>query len=72
MKARTQTFNGPLVVIQPAAAGLPTESWWTKARTRQEFDRLAAQAYPRMMVSTFGRSNGLLLGANSRGAAKEG
>jgi hypothetical protein len=40
----------------PIRAGLPTGSWWTEARTREEFDAAAAREGKRMASSKWGRN----------------
>lgn len=48
----TRDKDGELVMA-PAGS---SESWWTRAKTREEFDRIAAEQRPRLTQSPFGRS----------------
>lgn len=52
----------PAPFVPPAAAGLPTRSWWTEARDREEFDRLAREEQERMRLAGFARRRGPLHG----------
>lgn len=47
-----------VIAILPATAGLPTTSWWTEPRTREEFGAAAAQERARMSESKFSRTLG--------------
>lgn len=47
-----------VIAILPRDAGLPTSSWWTSARSREEFDAAAAQEERRMRDSKYGRTGG--------------
>lgn len=48
------------VYVHPTNAGLPTSSWWTKHRTRAEFDAAVEAERRRMALSLFGRALGRL------------
>lgn len=53
---KTQAHN--VVRVGPADPGLPAESWWTRPRTRDEFDAAAAGEARRMAESKFGSHRG--------------
>lgn len=51
---RAQTKRVPSLVCIPEDQGMPTESWWTRPRSREEFDQVAAHERERMRDSKFG------------------
>lgn len=62
---RYSAQHGPLL-IYPAGAGLPKDSWWTRPQTREEFQQLAAAERPRMALSSAGRAIRLIAAKDSK------
>lgn len=57
-RANTQAYRDRpdhVVAILPANAGVPTSSWWTQPRSREEFRTAVEQERSRMAESKFAR-----------------
>jgi hypothetical protein len=56
-KASADRYRNSLPTFPSAKENAPTSSWWTEAKSREEFRERAAQEHRRMALSAFGRSS---------------
>lgn len=63
-RAQAEAWGGAAMVTpaaEPSTVNAPECSWWTKPRSREEFDELAKQQVARMKASTFGQGKAVVI-----------